>query len=913
MSTYTDVVICGSGSAGICAALWLAKAGISFKMLEKKSGPLQVGQADGVQCRTVEVFESFGIAEPLLKEAYHVIELAFWSSDGANGTLRRTDRAPDTPKGLSHQPHVILNQARVNEILLEEMFRRNPHQSINYGHAVRNVEIVEDGHSEKFPMRITTDHEGSEQTFRAKYVIGADGAHSTVRRCLGFKMIGDSSDVVWGVMDIYPDTDFPDIRRKCTIRSKYGVLIIIPREGGTLVRFYLQMPHGTIAQNVTLVALHRHAKTVLEGFQLDFKDTFWWSAYSIGQRVADQFSLQDRVFLAGDACHTHSPKAGQGMNTSLQDGYNLGWKLAQVLKGQIKPAVLQTYVLERGKVAADLIEFDRQLNSRLHNDRSTGVNMSGSSPAKEDEYWAHGEFQRYFVKSAIYMAGLSLSYGKSPITAHNSTTSSLARGVQVGMRMPSAQVVRYCDARAMQLATALKADLRWRILVFAGDLTQERTTMKLKRLERFLNSDGSPLSRFTKKHDNPDSFIELILVASGQRVEVEMDCIPLVFRPVTGQWSVRENHNIYFDDVSYNHGHGHAYDKFGIDKGEGATLILRPDQHNLANMVLKLSFSCWDYDRMKPLEDGRVRPDGIELNFLNHRVEETFFRQLRFHEFDVSELSLSSYVLTLNQENAPFIALPVFPSRYFRHQSMYVNTNSGIKQPSDLRHKRIGTPEYQMTAGVWQRGIMEEHFEVPITEVEFFSGAIEPSDEERKSKIPHSLPPGVRVNHIRPGQNLSQMLEDGELDAIFSASKPSSVGRSAHCTYLFPDFKSVEAEYYEKTKIFPIMHVVAIKRDVYEANPWVARSLQKAFAQSLKLAKEDLEDRSSLHNMLPWLEDHVRETKKVMGEDWWKDGFAENRHIIDKFLDYSYAQGLAKRKFKPEELFAPNTLEAFVL
>lgn len=219
-----------------------------------------------------------------------------------------------------------------------------------------------------------------------------------------------------------------------------------------------------------------------------------------------------------------------------------------------------------------------------------------------------------------------------------------------------------------------------------------------------------------------------------------------------------------------------------------------------------------------------------------------------------------------------------------------------------------------MTAAVWQRGIMEEEFGVPITEVEFFSGAMEPSSEERKSKVPHSLPPGVRVNAIKPGQNLSQMLEDGEIDAIFSASKPSSVDRCDHCTYLFPHFKHVEADYYRRTKIFPIMHVIAVKRSVYESNPWIARSLQKAFARSMQVAENALRDRSALRYMLPWLEDHVRETTSLMGEErYWQDGFAQNRHVIEKFLEYSYSQGLAARRFKPEELFAPNTLEAFVL
>jgi 4,5-dihydroxyphthalate decarboxylase len=332
----------------------------------------------------------------------------------------------------------------------------------------------------------------------------------------------------------------------------------------------------------------------------------------------------------------------------------------------------------------------------------------------------------------------------------------------------------------------------------------------------------------------------------------------------------------------------------------------------LVTMVIKLSFACWDYDRFKAIEDGTVRPEGIDLTFLNYRVEETFFRQLRYQEFDVSELSLSSYVLTLNQENPPFIAIPVFPSRFFRHQSMYINKNSGIRSPQDLKGKRIGSPEYQMTAPVWQRGIMEEEFGVPITSVEFFVGALE-GHEERKSKVPHTLPPDVRVTPIKPGQNLSEMLANGELDAVFTATKPSSMGTSPDVTYLFPNFQTVEADYYKRTKIFPIMHVVALKRSVYEANPWIAKTLQKAFAKSLDVAYDAIRERGALRYILPWLEEHVATTSAVMGERWWQDGFHENKHVIEKFLEYSYSQGLAKRRYKAEELFAPNTLESFVV
>lgn len=209
---------------------------------------------------------------------------------------------------------------------------------------------------------------------------------------------------------------------------------------------------------------------------------------------------------------------------------------------------------------------------------------------------------------------------------------------------------------------------------------------------------------------------------------------------------------------------------------------------------------------------------------------------------------------------------------------------------------------------------MEDEFGVPLTAVEFFTGAIEPSVEERRSKIPHTLPEGVRVTPIQPGQNLSQMLANGELDAVFSATKPSSIDTSKNVTYLFSNFKEVEADYYKRTGIFPIMHVIAMKRSVFDAHPWVAKSLTKAFAAALDISYEAIAERAALRYMLPWLEDHVRETQHLMGERrWWKDGLSANRHVLEKFLQYSYRQGLAKREFTPEELFAPNTLESFVL
>lgn len=307
-----------------------------------------------------------------------------------------------------------------------------------------------------------------------------------VRRQLGYSMIGDTTDAVWGVMDIYPRTDFPDIRRKTTIHSDAGALLIIPREGGFMVRFYMQMPSGTVAKQVTLQTLHNLARRILKGYTLDIAHTAWWSAYAIGQRLASELSAGGRVFLAGDACHTHSPKAGQGMNISLQDGYNIGWKLAYVLKGKASSKLLDTYVLERHKVAADLITFDRELTN-LYSARAQAPSTDRSTGDDHD-----AKFTDLFLRNAEYMAGLTSRYEDSSVTSSATSDQAMAPGISVGMRFPSAQVVRYYDARAVQLVTALPSDGRWRVVVFAGDGTSQAAVQRLGKVScsRVLNLIG---------------------------------------------------------------------------------------------------------------------------------------------------------------------------------------------------------------------------------------------------------------------------------------------------------------------------------------------------------------------------------------------------------------------------------------
>jgi 4,5-dihydroxyphthalate decarboxylase len=325
---------------------------------------------------------------------------------------------------------------------------------------------------------------------------------------------------------------------------------------------------------------------------------------------------------------------------------------------------------------------------------------------------------------------------------------------------------------------------------------------------------------------------------------------------------------------------------------------------------LRLALGCWNYDRTRALQDGRVQADGIDLVYLDMPVEETFFRMLRHREFDVAEMSLSSYTLSLFRDPQPFIAIPVFPSRFFRHSSIYVSTAAGIASPRDLVGKRVGNPEYQMTAPVWIRGILADEYDVPVDSVTYVTGGEE--EPGRSEKLRLDLPPNIRVEPIGPQQTLSQMLARGEIAALQTARMPSTYASGdGRVVRLFEDFVDVERAYYRRTRIFPIMHTVVIRRELYERDPWIAQSLFKAFSAAQRLAYDDLRQTAALKTMLPWLIAHVDETRRELGDDFWPYGFAPNRDTLATFLRYHHEQGLSKRRLEPEALFAPETLESF--
>jgi 4,5-dihydroxyphthalate decarboxylase len=325
---------------------------------------------------------------------------------------------------------------------------------------------------------------------------------------------------------------------------------------------------------------------------------------------------------------------------------------------------------------------------------------------------------------------------------------------------------------------------------------------------------------------------------------------------------------------------------------------------------LQLSLACWDYDRTRALADGSVRAEGIDLVYNDLFVEETFFRMLRNREFDIAEMSLSSYCVSLMRDDPAFIAIPVFPSRFFRHSCIFVSAKSGIREPRDLAGKRIGVPEYQMTAPVWIRGILQDEYGVDPAGCEYWTGGEEEPGRDEKLKL--ELPAKFKVKPIGPEQTLSKMIAAGELDAMHTARTPSSFHTQPdNVKRLFGNFVEIEKSYYRKTRIFPIMHTVVIRRDLYEKNRWIAQSLAKAFAQAQRKTYENLNTSMALTTMLPWQSAHVEEARALLGEDWWPYGVEPNRHVLETFVRYHHEQGLSKRRLKVEELFAPETLTSF--
>jgi 4,5-dihydroxyphthalate decarboxylase len=316
---------------------------------------------------------------------------------------------------------------------------------------------------------------------------------------------------------------------------------------------------------------------------------------------------------------------------------------------------------------------------------------------------------------------------------------------------------------------------------------------------------------------------------------------------------------------------------------------------------LRLTFACGPYDRTQALRDGTIRPEGIELTYLPLQPAEIFWRMLQYREFDVSEMSLSNYTTLVSAGNAPFVAIPVFPSRVFRHGYFFVNTTKGIEKPADLKGKRGGVPEYSMTAAVFMRGLLEHEYGVKPSDVDWVQG--------RADRLGHKLPADVRLTQAPSGTELGDLLERGEIDFMMTANNPLSFRRGAPSVRrLFPNYREAEQDYYRRTKIYPIMHTVVIRRDIYERDPWVALSLYKALCKAKDYSFHMLADAGSPKASLAWLQPLLEEEQAIIGKDWYPYGIEQNRPTIEALLQYAHEHGLTPRRVGIEELFAPSTM-----
>jgi phenol 2-monooxygenase len=580
-----DVLIVGTGPAGMLTAAQLSQfPGITTRIVERRGGRLEIGQADGIQARSVETFQAFGFAERIIAAAYRITEMAFWKPDPRNpSNIVRAARTLDDPAGISEFPHLIVNQARVLDYFAEVMANAPTRMSPDYGYEFRGLEVGEG----EYPVTVTLLHtagpdKGQERRVRAKYVVGADGARSRVRESIGCTLAGDQAHHAWGVMDVLAVTDFPDIRTKCAIQSGAGgSILLIPREGGHLFRMYVDL--GEVApedkgavRSTTIEQIIGHANAILHPYTLDVRNVAWHSVYEVAHRLTDRFDdvLPDqrgtrtpRVFITGDACHTHSAKAGQGMNVSMQDGFNLGWKLGHVLEGRSPASLLSTYSAERQVVAKNLIDFDKEWSTLM--------------AKKPEEFENPSDLEDFYVSTAEFPAGFMTQYAPSMLTA-GPAHQDLAAGFTIGKRFKSAPVVRVCDANPMHLGHHATADGRWRIYVFADQATpgtgQQGTASPAADFAEWIaNSPESPLAA-TPAGADPDAWFDVKVIYQQDHTSIDIGAVPEAFRPQVGPFQLTDYEKVYATDPTAD-----IFELRGLDRG-GVVVVVRPDQY-VANVL----------------------------------------------------------------------------------------------------------------------------------------------------------------------------------------------------------------------------------------------------------------------------------------------------------------------------------------
>lgn len=567
-----DVLIVGSGPAGMLLAAQMSQyPNVNTRIIEKRDGRLVLGQADGIQPRSVETFQAFGFAERIVAEAYNIGWMNFWGPDPENPqNIIRTARTADYAYDICEFPHLIVNQARVLDYFAEAAADGPGRIVPDYGVAFLGLTVHDEG---EHPVEVQIDDKGVERTIRAKYVVGCDGARSGVRKAIGRTHVGNASAHAWGVMDVLVNTDFPDWRTKCAINAEAGNILHIPREGGYLSRMYIDL--GAVAadddhrvRQTPIEEIIRKANEILHPYSIDVKDIAWHSVYEVGHRVTDGFDdvidgsgRTPRVFLTGDACHTHSAKAGQGMNVSMQDGFNLGWKLGSVLTGRSPETLLATYGAERKPVAQQLIDFDREWSSLM--------------ARKPEEISDPQELATFYLGTAEFPSGFMTQYTSSMITGTDAHQA-LAAGFPLGKRFKSAEVTRVCDGNVIHLGHHARADGRWRVYAF-GDASGER-------LNAWAAQAAPVFARFTPADADVDSVFDVKAVYQGSYEDVEVTTVPALFAPKTGPLGLTDWEKVYAAAPS-KWNETDIFEARELSR-DGVVIVVRPDQYLAAILPL---------------------------------------------------------------------------------------------------------------------------------------------------------------------------------------------------------------------------------------------------------------------------------------------------------------------------------------
>ncbi len=598
-----DVLIVGTGPAAAVVLAQLSRfPSVNVRAIERRPGRLEVGQADGIQARSVETFQAFGFAEEVIKESYRNVEMCFWAPDPLNPShIARSSRSPDDATGISEFPHIYVNQSRILDYFLRDAQRAPGRATPDYGVEFLGADIDPEA---DYPVTakiryVTGPRAGEERTVKAKYLVGGDGARSTVRKTLGHRLQGDASMHAWGVMDILANTDFPDIQVKCSIRSQeHGTILLIPREGGYLVRMYVDLGEVTeesakTIRSTPIEEIIQDANNILHPYSLDVKSVAWWSVYEVAHRVATGFddvpdgerhTRTPHAFIMGDACHTHSAKAGQGMNVSMQDGFNLGWKLGVVLDGRAPASLLNTYAEEREVVAHELINFDKQWSAI----------MADEGDPKEVE--------EFYLKTFEFPAGFMTEYTKNQITM-GTEHQDLAPGFPVGKRFKSAEVIRRADNRWRHLGHFHEADGRWRIYVFADPTAPALEGTPVAEFATWWNDDpASPRVRYTPVDGDTDAVFDTKVVYQQDYTEVEPYNVPAAFKPVKVPYGLIDTNQIF--------ALGHGRDIFRdreISK-DGAIVVVRPDQYVAGVLPLSARQELTEFFAANMLEPAPTGP-----------------------------------------------------------------------------------------------------------------------------------------------------------------------------------------------------------------------------------------------------------------------------------------------------------------